>query len=261
MNTNILFLSDFHLGTPSYENSLSREKKICTLIDSYKSTISEIFLVGDIFDFWFEYKTVAPKGYYRLLGKLAELSDLGIKIHYFTGNHDMWIFDFFKKELNAFIYKSPEVIERNGKKFLIGHGDGLGPGDYKYKFLKKFFSSSICQFLFRWVHPDIGMGIANYFSYKSRYAANIQVESFLGKNREWLYIFSKNFIEKNNGFDYLIFGHRHLPIYTKIEDSNVQYINLGDWLSFNTYGLFDGKDVHLLQYDSDKKNNDFNPIP
>lgn len=259
MDAKILFLSDAHLGTPNYEDSLLREKKICNLLDEYKDSIEELFLVGDIFDFWFEYSTVSPKGYYRILGKLAELSDRGIKIHYFIGNHDMWIFDFFEKELQATIYRQPQVFERYGKRFYIGHGDGLGPGDHKYKFLKLFFSSKICQFLFKWIHPDIGMGIANYFSYRSRFATQMPEERYLGNEKEWLYHFSKEYLSIDNNIDYFMFGHRHLPIYTNIEATSVKYVNLGDWLFFNTFSVFDGKEVHLLQYDSKKMDNDFNP--
>lgn len=163
----IYFASDFHLGVPTYEKSLEREKKIVKWLDSIKADAEELYLMGDVFDFWFEYKTVAPRGYVRLLGKLAELSDAGIKLFYFTGNHDMWTFDYLKKELNATIYRKPIEQEYNGKKFYIGHGDGLGPGDHGYKFIKKIFASSISQWLFARLHPNFGIGLANYFSKKA----------------------------------------------------------------------------------------------
>ncbi len=243
----IYFASDFHLGVPTYEKSLVREKKIVKWLDSIKADAEELYLMGDVFDFWFEYKTVAPRGYVRLLGKLAELSDAGIKLFYFTGNHDMWTFDYLKKELNATIYRKPIEQEYNGKKFYIGHGDGLGPGDHGYKFIKKIFASSICQWLFARLHPNFGIGLANYFSKKSRVATGTTDEKFLGEEKEWLVIYSKEIIAKKH-FDYLIFGHRHLPLDVTLNE-NSRYVNLGDWIQYFTYGVFDGNDFHLLKYE------------
>ncbi|MBP6656822.1 MAG: UDP-2,3-diacylglucosamine diphosphatase, partial [Bacteroidia bacterium] len=190
----IYFASDFHLGVPTYENSLEREHKIVKWLDSIKADAEELYLLGDVFDFWFEYRTVVPRGYVRLLGKLAELSDSGIKIHYFTGNHDMWTFDYLEKELNVIIYRAPIEISYNGKAFYIGHGDGLGPGDHGYKFIKKVFASKVCQWLFARLHPNFGIGIANYFSKKSRIATGTTDEKFLGEEKEWLVIYSKEIL-------------------------------------------------------------------
>ena len=238
----IYFASDFHLGVPTYENSLEREHKIVKWLDSIKADAEELYLLGDVFDFWFEYRTVVPRGYVRLLGKLAELSDSGIKIHYFTGNHDMWTFDYLEKELNVIIYRAPIEISYNGKAFFIGHGDGLGPGDHGYKFIKKVFASKVCQWLFARLHPNFGIGIANYFSKKSRIATGTTDEKFLGEEKEWLVIYSKEILAKKH-FDYLIFGHRHLPLDIKIDSS--RYINLGDWIQYFTYGVFDGAEFEL----------------
>ena len=254
----LLFLSDFHLGSPSYEESLEREKRICQLLDRYRSQISELFFVGDVFDFWFEYRTVAPKGFYRLIGKLCELADQGIQIHFFKGNHDMWMSDLFQRELKATIHSHEYIAEVDGKKIFIHHGDGLGPGDHRYKFLKLFFRSSICQFLFRWMHPDIAIAIANFFSHSSRKSQSHVVETYHGNQNEWLYTFAKNEL-RSQAIDYFIFGHRHLPIYTTVEQSHTKYINLGDWLTYDTYAYYDGKEVSLYQYGTDKSNNDFNP--
>ncbi len=238
----IYFASDFHLGVPTYEKSLEREHRIVRWLDSIRNDAEELYLLGDVFDFWFEYKTVVPRGYVRLLGKLAELSDSGIKIHYFTGNHDMWTFDYLEKELNVTIYRAPIERVYNSKTFYIGHGDGLGPGDHGYKFIKKIFASKICQWLFARLHPNFGIGIANYFSKKSRIATGTTDENFLGEEKEWLVIYSKEILAKKH-FDYLIFGHRHLPLDIKINDS--RYINLGDWIQYFTYGVFDGENFEL----------------
>ena len=238
----IYFASDFHLGVPTYEKSLEREHRIVRWLDSIRNDAEELYLLGDVFDFWFEYRTVVPRGFVRLLGKLAELSDSGIKIHYFTGNHDMWTFDYLEKELNVTIYRAPIERVYNSKSFYIGHGDGLGPGDHGYKFIKKIFASKICQWLFARLHPNFGIGIANYFSKKSRIATGTTDEKFLGEEKEWLVIYSKEILAKKH-FDYLIFGHRHLPLDIKINDS--RYINLGDWIQYFTYGVFDGENFEL----------------
>ena len=208
---NIYFLSDFHLGAPNAVESLKREKRIVQFLDAIKNDAQQIFIVGDMFDFWFEYKLVVPRGYTRLLGKLAELTDFGIKIHFFAGNHDMWMRDYFQNELNIPVYYQPTPFEFNGKKFLIGHGDGQGPGDQGYKFLKKLFRNPLCQWMFGILPPYFGLGIANYFSKKSRELASQKVEVFLGEENEWLIIYCKEVLQKEQ-YDYFIFGHRHLPI-------------------------------------------------
>jgi len=247
MTKSIFFLSDFHLGAPNYESSLIREKKVVAFLDSIKDKASEIFIVGDMFDFWYEYKRVVPKGYVRLLGKLAELTDAGIPMHFFLGNHDMWMRGYFEKELNIPVYHEPKVFERNGKKFFIGHGDGLGPGDHGYKFIKKVFRNPLCQWLFGFLHPSIGIGIANYFSRKSREKTGTSDEQFMGEDKEWLIIFSKEVLAKEH-YDYFIFGHRHYPLDLKLSGKS-RYINLGDWISNFTYATFDGNDVALHQWE------------
>jgi len=244
----IYFLSDFHLGTPSYTESLMREKKVVAFLDSIKATAAEILIVGDMFDFWFEYKTTVPKGYVRLLGKLAELTDAGIKIHFFVGNHDMWMSGYFEQELNIPVYFHPKTFEWNGKKFFVGHGDGLGPGDHSYKFLKSVFRNPISQWLFGAVHPSWGIGLANYFSRSSRAKTGNKDKQFYGEEGEWLIIFCRQTLAKEH-FDFFIFGHRHLPIDYKLTDTS-RYINLGDWLHYFTYAVFDGNNVELKTWEN-----------
>jgi UDP-2,3-diacylglucosamine hydrolase len=244
--TKIYFASDFHLGVPDEKTSLVREKRIVRWLEQIKSDASELFLMGDVFDFWFEYKTVVPKGFVRLLGKLSELSDLGIKLHFFTGNHDMWVTDYLEKELNVNIHKEPVRTTILGKKFFLGHGDGLGPGDKGYKFIKRIFKNSLSQWLFRMIHPDLGIRIANYWSRKSRISTGESEAEFLGDENEWLLIFSKKLLETEY-FDYCIFGHRHLPLDIKIND-RCHYINLGDWITHNSYAVFDGDTLKLDYY-------------
>lgn len=242
----IFFLSDFHLGAPTYQKSLEREKLIVRFLESIQPGASEIFLVGDLFDFWFEYKYVVPKGYVRLLGKFAELSDAGIRLHFFIGNHDMWVKDYFQKELGMKIYFEPASFQWNDKKFLVGHGDGLGPGDEGYKRLKKVFRNPLAQWLFGILPPQMGMGIANFMSRRSRAKTGSSEEVFLGADHEWLVQYCKEKLKEQN-IDFFIMGHRHLPIDFRLNDKS-RYINLGDWLNYYTYAVFDGEEVQLLSY-------------
>jgi len=245
-NKKIYFISDFHLGAPDAASSLQREKQIVRFLEEIKGDATELFIVGDMFDFWYEYRSVVPKGYIRLLGKLAELTDSGISIHFFVGNHDMWMKDYFQKELNIPIYFEPKEFERNGKKFLIGHGDGLGPGDKGYKFIKKIFRNPVCQWLFGILPPFFGMGLANYFSHRSRAQTGASEEVFLGEDKEWLIIYCKEVLKIKN-FDFFVFGHRHLAIDFRLNDES-RYINLGDWIHYYTFAVFDGKNVELKSF-------------
>ena len=242
----IYFLSDFHLGAPNAASSLEREKIIVRFLDEIKKDASEIFLVGDMFDFWYEYLKVVPKGYVRLLGKLGELSDAGISMHFFVGNHDMWMKDYFKKELNIPVYFEPKEFERNGKKFLIGHGDGLGPGDHGYKRLKKLFRNPVSKWLFGILPPMAGMSLANYLSRRSRVQTGSSEEIFLGEDKEWLLIYCKEVLTKKN-IDFFVFGHRHLAIDYRLSETS-RYINLGDWIRYYTYAVFDGEKLELKSY-------------
>jgi UDP-2,3-diacylglucosamine hydrolase len=242
----IFFLSDFHLGAPDPAASLQREKLIVQFLDEIKINVFAIFIAGDIFDFWYEYKKVVPKGYVRLLGKLAELTDAGIAIHLFVGNHDMWMKNYFQKHLGIPVYFEVKDFIINNKTFYIGHGDGLGPGDHRYKLLKKVFRNPVCQWLFGLLPASIGIGLANYFSSKSREATGITEEKFLGEENEWLITYSKEAL-KSKKIDYFIFGHRHLPIDFRLSNES-RYINLGDWINYYTYAVFDGNELTLKSY-------------
>lgn len=242
----IFFASDFHLGVPDKQSSLEREKRIIAWLSSIQHEAHHIYLLGDIFDFWFEYKNAIPKGYIRLQGKFAELRDDGIPISFFTGNHDMWMFGYFKDELGIEIYRGPKILQIGQHRLLIGHGDGLGPGDHTYKFLKKFFNSGLCQWLFARIHPNTGIGIANYFSRRSRISNTRREEKFEGEEKEFLLVYCKE-MEQKHHFDYYIFGHRHLPLNIEISSAS-RYINLGEWVNFNTYAVYDGTTTELKTF-------------
>ncbi|NQX43559.1 UDP-2,3-diacylglucosamine hydrolase [Pedobacter steynii] len=246
MTKNIYFASDFHLGSPSHSESRKREDRIIRWLNAIESTCSELFLMGDIFDFWFEYREVVPKGFVRLQGKLGMMSDAGIKIYFFKGNHDMWVNDYFTKEMGIEIISDELVIERAGKRFYLHHGDGLGPGDQKYKVLRKIFRNPVCQWLFALVPPRIGLGIANWWSGNSRLAHSTE-EVFNGVENEWLAVYAKEQLQKAH-FDYFIFGHRHLPLDIQLTDKS-RYINIGEWINFSSYAVFDGKDLTLNYFE------------
>ncbi|HSH52906.1 MAG TPA: UDP-2,3-diacylglucosamine diphosphatase [Bacteroidales bacterium] len=241
----IYFASDVHLGLPNYNESLNREKLFVRWLDKIKHDAKEIILLGDIFDFWFEYKRAIPRGYTRFLGKLCELTDSGILVHFFTGNHDMWIFDYLPKETGVILHKEPIVKEYSGKNFYLAHGDGLGPGDNSYKLLKKIFASRFSQWLFARFHPNIGIWIANTWSTHSRYSR--EKKPFEGEDKEWLILYSKKLLKSEN-FDYMVYGHRHLPMDIKLNEKT-RYINLGDWITNFTYAVFDGEKMELKKFD------------
>ena len=239
----VYFLSDFHLGVPDHASSLVREKKIVAFLERAKADAATIFIVGDLFDFWFEYRKVVPKGYVRILGKLAELTDAGILVHFFVGNHDMWMSGYFEQELNIPVYHESRVFEFNGKKFFVGHGDGLGPGDHGYKAIKKVFRNPLSKFLFGLIPPFFGISLAAYFSKSSRASTGESDEKFLGEENEWLILYCREKL-KEQSYDYFVFGHRHLPIDFQLNEKS-RYINLGDWIKYDSYAVFDGTALQL----------------
>ncbi|MFP4844476.1 UDP-2,3-diacylglucosamine diphosphatase [Winogradskyella sp. PE311] len=245
----IYFASDNHLGAPTMEASRPREKKFVAWLDEIKHDAAAIFLLGDLFDFWFEYKTVVPKGFTRTLGKLAEIADSGIPIHYFVGNHDLWMNGYFEEELGIPVYHKPQEFTFNDRSFFIGHGDGLGPGDKGYKRMKKVFLSPFFKWVFKWGHPDIGMRIAQYFSVKNKMISGDDDATFLGEENEWLAIYCKRKLKEKHR-DFFVFGHRHLPLEIQLNESS-KYINLGDWIQYYTYGVFDGNSFELKTFQKD----------
>ena len=246
MDRKIYFASDFHLGIPNREKSLEREREVVQWLEQIKTDAAEIFLVGDVFDFWFEYGKVVPRGYVRLLGKIAEITDAGIPVHYFIGNHDMWTFGYLEEELNVQLHKEPVQREWQGKKFFIGHGDGLGPGDHGYKFIKKVFRNPVSQWLFARLHPNFGIALADFWSRRSRLAQGGDVKPFVSEEKEMLVHFARGVLEQEQ-FDYFIFGHRHIPLDIQINEKS-RYINLGDWIKHKTYAVFDGEKLELKSF-------------
>ncbi len=241
------FISDHHFGLDATLSSLEREKLFVRWLDQVKADAGIIFILGDMFDAWFEYKKAVPKGFTRVLGKLSELTDDGIPIHFFVGNHDMWMRNYLTQECNIPIYFEPVEIVINQQHFLLGHGDGLGPGDRNYKYLKKLFRNPVAQWFFRWLHPDLGLPLIKYFSQKNKLISGEYDHVFHGEDKEWLYLYAKAYIKKQPQINYFVFGHRHLPLEMPINDQSV-YFNTGDWLNHFTYLVFDGKNMVLKSF-------------
>ena len=252
MRKKTFFASDFHLGLDAQITSAARERQVCRWLDAIAPEAEAIYLLGDMFDFWFEYKTVIPKGYSRLMGKLAELSDADIPIYAFTGNHDLWMFGYFEQEFGIPVYRKPIEREIQGKSFLIGHGDGLGPGDMGYKRMKKVFIHPLSQWLFGWLHPDFGTRIASFSSQKSRAATPPEERAWLGEEKEWLLQYCNRKLELGVEPDYFIFGHRHLPIDWLLKNGRSRYINLGEWLHHCSYAVFDGETLDIRFFENEK---------
>jgi UDP-2,3-diacylglucosamine hydrolase len=240
----VYFSSDNHLGAPDAVSSRPREQRFVAWLDEVKSDAAAIFLLGDLFDFWFEYRTVVPKGFVRVLGKLAEISDSGIPIYFFVGNHDLWMKDYFKKELGIRVFHEPQSFHIGNHSFFIGHGDGKGPGDKGYKRMKKVFTSPFFQWLFRWIHPDLGVRLAQYLSVKNKLISGDEDRAFLGEDGEWLAHYAKRKLEHTH-YDYFIFGHRHLPMSIDLGNGST-YVNLGDWITHYSYATYDGTLAKLL---------------
>ncbi len=244
--THIYFASDFHLGVPNFEASLQREKKICAWLDSIASNAKALYLVGDIFDFWYEYKHVVPKGYTRLLGKLATLSDQGLEIYFFKGNHDMWTFGYLEQEIGLKVISNEFTFTEGNKTFYVHHGDGIGPGDRGYKLIKKIFRHPISIKLFGFLHPILGVGLAQLLSRKSRISQGQNDKVYKGDENEFIVQHCKSILQTTS-IDYFVCGHRHFPICLPLNEQST-YINLGDWVNDFTYAEFDGQNLVLKQF-------------
>lgn len=244
----IYFASDMHLGSAILENALETEKRLVRWLDIIKEDAKVLYLLGDVFDFWFEYKKVVPKGFVRFLGKLAELHDQGTEIHFFTGNHDIWTFNYLSREIGVVVHKKPWVTEIYGKKFFLAHGDGLGDESVSFRLLRSIFHNRFCQFLFAQLPSFWGMSFGHWWSRNNRQKSLSQPTPYLGEENEHLARFAKQYIIGHPDTDYLLFGHRHILLDLMLNQKSRMMI-LGDWMHYFSYAVFDGKEIFLKQFE------------
>ncbi|WP_430818113.1 UDP-2,3-diacylglucosamine diphosphatase [Carboxylicivirga caseinilyticus] len=246
----IYFASDVHLGAPGIKNHREHEIRFVNWLDSIKRDAAEIYLMGDIFDFWFEYKKAVPRGFTRFLGKLSEITDSGIPVHFFTGNHDIWVFDYLSSECGVVVHREPVIKQLEGKTFFLAHGDGLGNYDRHYNFLKSVFTNRFAQWLFSWIHPNLGIGLADFWSGKSRDKNNkIYGSHYLGDDKEWSVLYAKDVLKKQ-AIDYFIFGHRHVARKVSVGPES-ELIFLGDWIQHFSYAVIENNRVELKYFNSE----------
>lgn len=241
----IYFVSDVHLGAPALKNNRERELLFARWLDEIKDNVAELYLMGDIFDFWYEYRKVAPRGFTRILGRIADLTDSGIPVHFFTGNHDVWVFDYLAEETGVIVHHKPFITEISGKKFFLAHGDGLDAADKGYLLLKKIFTSKILQWLFSRIHPNAAFTLAHKWSASSRLSKNDYDGDFMVV-QDGMYKFAADFL-KTTPVDYFVMGHRHRLVNEKM-NNNTRFVLLGDWIKTYSYGVFDGEKFELKKY-------------
>lgn len=241
---NIYFLSDVHLGSLAIPHGRMQERRQVNFLDSIKHKAAAVYLLGDMFDFWFEYKTVVPKGYTRFLGKISELTDLGVEVHYFTGNHDLWMGDYLERECGVVLHRRSSVVELYGKIFYLAHGDGLGTTDRKFKTLRAVFHNGLCQRLFSALHPRWGVAFGLEWAKHSRQKrVDGKEPEYMGEEREELVIFAKDYLKTHPDINFFIFGHRHIELDLMLA-RQTRLLILGDWITQFSYVIYDGE--HLL---------------
>lgn len=248
MGKNVYFLSDAHLGSLAIPHGRTQERRLVRFLDSIKEKASAVYLLGDMFDFWNEYRYVVPKGYSRFLGKLSELTDNGVEVHFFAGNHDLWTYGYLEEECGVIVHKAPVTTEIYGKVFFLAHGDGLGEPDNKFKILRKLFHNRTCQRLLNFVHPRWGMALGlNWAKHSRLKRADGKEVPFMGEDKEFLVRFARDYKRSHPNIDYFLFGHRHIELDLPI-DKSTRMLILGDWIWQFTYAVFDGEHLFLGEY-------------
>ncbi len=256
---NVYFLSDAHLGSWAIQHRRMQERRLVRFLDSIKHKAAAVYLLGDMFDFWNEYRYVVPKGFTRFLGKISELTDMGVEVHYFTGNHDIWTYGYLEEECGVILHRQPLTTEIYGKLFFLAHGDGLGDPDAKFKFLRRVFHNGFCQRLLNFAHPWWGMQLGlNWAKHSRLKRADGKEAPFMGEDREYLVLFTKQYMQTHPNIDYYIYGHRHIELdltLPKPEASRQSAVAtrprlliLGDWIWQFTYAVFDGEHMFLETY-------------
>jgi UDP-2,3-diacylglucosamine hydrolase len=245
---NVYFLSDAHLGSWALKHRRTQERRLVRFLDTIKDKASAVYLLGDIFDFWNEYKYVVPKGYTRFLGKISELTDMGVEVHYFTGNHDIWTYGYLEEECGVILHRQPLTTEIGDKLFYLAHGDGLGDPDKKFQLLRKVFHNRFCQRLLNFFHPLYGMWLGQTWAKHSRLKREDGKEApYLGEDKEYLVKYTKSYMQTHPDIDYFLYGHRHIELDLNLNETTRMLI-LGDWIWQFTYAVYDGEHLFLEQY-------------
>ena len=248
MMKNVYFLSDAHLGSLAIEHRRTQERRLVNFLDSIKHKASAVYLLGDMFDFWYEFKTVVPKGYTRFLGKLSELTDLGVEVHFFIGNHDIWCGDYLETECGVILHREPMTTEICGKEFYLAHGDGLGDRDTGFKLLRTLFHSHTMQRLFSTLHPRWSVALGLHWAKHSRLKRiDGKDPDYMGEDKEPLVLYTKEYLKGHPGINFFIYGHRHIELDLMLS-STVRIVILGDWINFFSYAVFDGEHLFLENY-------------
>ena len=246
---NIYFLSDAHLGSLALKHRRTQERRLVRFLDSIKDKAAAIYLLGDMFDFWDEYKYVVPKGFTRFLGKLSELTDSGVEVHFFTGNHDLWTYGYLEEECGVILHRQPLTVELYGKEFYLAHGDGLGDPDNKFKLLRKLFHNRLCQRMLNFMHPWWGMQLGlNWAKHSRLKRADGKETPYLGEDKEYLVLWTKAYMQQHPDIDYFIYGHRHILINLPIAEHS-RVVILGDWITLFSYAVFDGNSIKLENWE------------
>ena len=246
---NVYFLSDAHLGSLALDHRRTQERRLVRFLDSIKEKAAAVYLLGDMFDFWDEYKYVVPKGYTRFLGKLSELTDRGVEVHFFTGNHDLWTYGYLEQECGVIVHRKPETTEIYGKVFFLAHGDALGDPDNRFKLLRRLFHNRTCQRLLNAIHPRWGVALGlNWAKHSRLKRANGKEPPYMGEDREFLVLFTKEYMKTHRNIDYFIYGHRHIELDITLE-RKARVMILGDWIWQFTYVVFDGEHIFMEQYE------------
>lgn len=245
---NVYILSDAHLGSLAIEHRRTQERRIVRFLDDIKYKAAAVYLLGDMFDFWYEYKYVVPKGFTRFLGKLSELTDMGVEVHYFTGNHDIWMYGYLEEECGVTLHRQPLTTEIYGKVFYMAHGDGLGGGDRRFHLIRGIFHNRLCQRLFSMIHPRWGMQFGLTWAKHSRMKrADGKEPPYMGEDREKLVLYTKEYIKTHKDIDYFIYGHRHIELDLMLS-RKCRMMIIGDWIWQFTYVVFDGEHLFLSEY-------------
>ncbi len=267
---NIYFISDAHLGSLALKHNRTQERRLVNFLDQIKDKAEAVYMLGDMFDFWFEYKSVVPRGFTRFLGKLSELTDNGVEVHFFTGNHDMWTLDYLSSECGVIIHREPTTIELNGKVFYLAHGDGLDYRDrnWKTRLLFAFFHSKTMRKLASLWHPDIFIPFGRNWAKHSRMkriksdvpqfdgevknlvgyeSFDFEEAPYMGEDKEGLVLYAKHYLQSHPTINYFLFGHRHIDLDLMLNKDS-RLVILGEWMSLFTYAEWDGEHLSVENF-------------